>query len=101
MAAKGTNRGESSRRARGDRDLPIPLFHLGETACIGPYAYDRRTVGQRCKINCIAVPIDGEYRYGVSTENGMYTIVLEATLEKVFERGRWSDCAWQPRRAAR
>lgn len=65
--------------------MSYPVFHLGETARIGPYAYDRRSVGQRCKINCIAVPIDGEYRYGVSTDSGMYTIVLEATLEKVFE----------------
>lgn len=78
-----------------------PIFHEGEDARVGPQAYDRRMIGRVCTVESIKAPIGGEHRYGVTTKSGMHTIVLESTLQKLFERGRWSDCAWQPRRAAR
>lgn len=77
------------------------IFHPDEAARIGPYAYDKRLVGQDCTIRCVMKPIGGEHRYGVKTKAGAYTILLESTLRKQFERGWWSDCVWQPRREAR
>jgi hypothetical protein len=80
-----------------------PIFHLGEVARIGPYVSDRRMIGSVCSIRAMMLPINGEHRYGVSTPSGLYGIVLENTLRKVFERGRWSDpaCVWRPKREAR
>lgn len=78
--------------------MTYPKFHVDEEARVGPYAYDRRMIGRTCTVKCIMKPIGGEHRYGVRTPSGMYTVVLESTLEKQFERGKWSDCAWQPRR---
>lgn len=81
--------------------MSYPAFHPGERARIGPYAFDRRIVGESCVIERIASPIYGEYRYGVSTDSGMYTVVLESTLERRFEKGYWRDCVWRPKREAR
>lgn len=65
--------------------MSYPLFHPDEEARIGPYAYDHRMIGRVCKVESLVSPIGGEWRYAVSTPSGMYTIVLESTLEKVFE----------------
>ena len=66
--------------------MSIPLFDPGETARIGPQAYDRRMIGRKCSIEAVLLPIAGEHRYAVLTESGMGTIVLEATLQKVSQR---------------
>lgn len=78
-----------------------PIFHVDEEAHIGPRAHDRRMIGRTCTIRCIMKPIGGEHRYGVKTSSGLYTILLESTLVKEFERGNWAGCVWQPRREAR
>lgn len=77
-----------------------PIFHIDEEARIGPAAYDRRMVGRLCTINRMLPPLGGEHRYAVSTKSGMHTIVLESTLRKQFERGRWCDIStiWRPNR---
>lgn len=84
--------------------MKYPIFHIGETARVGPYAYNRRLVGEDCKIEAIMKPIGGENRYGVVTEDtGTYTILLESTLRKVWERCDWGMLrgVWQPKREAR
>ena len=73
-------------------------FHVGEEARVGTAAYDRRLIGAVCTIRSVMKPIGGEHRYAISTASGIYGIVLESTLRKMFDRGRWSDCVWQPRR---
>lgn len=80
-----------------------PSFIPGEEARVGPQAYDRRMIGRVCKIESIVTPIDGEWRYAVSTASGMSTIVLESTLRKEYERGDWRDMAYifWPQRCAR
>lgn len=78
-----------------------PIFHPDEEARVGPQAYDRRMIGRCVDVKCVMRPIDGEHRYGVKTQSGMYAVVLESTLQKAFERGRWIDCTWQPKREAR
>lgn len=75
-----------------------PMFHVDETARIGRSACDRRMIGAECTIVSVMKPLGGEHRYAVATASGLSTIVLESTLRKQFERGRWIDCAWQPRR---
>lgn len=69
-------------------------FHVGEEARIGPQAYDRRMIGRACRIESILTPLEGEWRYAVSTASGMSTIVRESTLRKEFERGDWRDMAY-------
>jgi len=83
--------------------MNYPIFHPDETARIGPYAYDRRLVGEDCTIVTLMKPIGGEHRYGVRTDSGIYTIVLESTLRKKWERCDWGMLRgiWQPRREAR
>lgn len=83
--------------------MKYPIFHPDEEARIGPQAYDRRMVGQDCTVRCIMKPIAGEHRYGVKTDDGMYSIVLESTLQKLFKRSDWRamKSIWQPRREAR
>jgi hypothetical protein len=80
-----------------------PIFHPDEEARIGRYAHDSRLIGQGCTVRCLMKPIGGEHRYGVKTESGMYTIVLESTLQKQFERSDWGMLRgiWQPKREAR
>jgi hypothetical protein len=80
-----------------------PIFHVDEEARVGPYAYDRRMIGRVCRIEEIKPPIEGEWRYLVSTPSGMASIVLERTLQKQYERGDWRDMAYffWPQRVAR
>lgn len=89
-----------------------PIFHPNEEARIGPHAYDRRMAGRECKIESLVSPEQGEWRYAVSTQSGMCTIVLESTLQKLFKRSDWGamksywygkpDCyIWRPKREAR
>lgn len=80
-----------------------PTFHPGEEARVGRSAYDRRMIGRVCRIESVASPIQGEWRYVVSTASGMSSIVLEATLQKQHERGDWRDMAYifWPQREAR
>jgi hypothetical protein len=80
-----------------------PAFHPNEEARVGPYAYDRRMIGRVCRIEEIKPPIEGEWRYLVSTPSGMASIVLERTLQKQYERGDWRDMAYffWPQREAR
>jgi hypothetical protein len=72
------------------------MFHEGEDVRVGPYARDRRMIGRVCRIEGLLRPIEGMHRYTVSTESGMSSIMLEASLQKILVR--WEDCAWQPRR---
>jgi hypothetical protein len=80
-----------------------PIFHPGDEARVGPQAYDRRMIGRVCRIESLASPIEGEWRYIVSTASGMSSILLEATLKKQYERGDWRDMAYifWPQRCAR
>lgn len=80
-----------------------PKFHPEEEARIGPAAYDRRMIGRVCKIEDIKTPIEGEWRYLVTTESGLSSILLESTLKKQYERGDWRDMAYffWPQREAR
>ena len=78
-----------------------PLFHLDEEARVGIYATNKSIRGRACTIRAVLKPVEGENRYRIRTLSGEYSIVLESTLRKTFERGRWSDCAWQPRWEAR
>lgn len=71
-----------------------PSFIPGEEARVGPAAYDRRMIGRVCKIESIASPIDGMWRYVVSTPSGMSSILLEGSLNKEYERGDWRDMAY-------
>lgn len=77
-----------------------PLFRPDEKARVGRYAHDRRFVGQQCTVIRALDPIGGEHRYIVDV-SGTTTILLEVTLQKVFERGDWRGCVWQPKREAR
>ncbi len=67
---------------------------------IGPYAHDKRFVGKVGIVVRQLEPIYGEHRYAVLMR-GKREIFLQATLEKIHCGGHWSDCVWQPRRAAR
>ena len=80
-----------------------PAFHPGEEARVGRSAYDRRMIGRVCKIESIASPIDGMWRYVVSTPSGMSSLLLEGSLNKQYERGDWRDMAYifWPQREAR
>ena len=80
-----------------------PKFHEGEEARVGPYAYDRRMIGRTCRVESIKSPIEGEWRYLVSTPSGMASIMLEHSLQKQYERGDWRDMAYifWPQREAR
>lgn len=71
-----------------------PTFHPGEEARVGPCAYDRRMIGRACRIESIASPIEGMWRYVVSTPSGMSSIMLEGSLNKQYERGDWRDMAY-------
>ena len=83
--------------------MSYPIFHPGEEARIGPYAHDRRMVGKHCEITGTLAPLYGEHRYSVLIEHRLATIVLEATLQKVWKRSDWGAMknVWQPRREAR
>lgn len=72
------------------------MFHEGEEVRVGPYACDRRMIGRIARIEGLLRPIHGEHRYTVSTESGLSSIMLEASLQKILVR--WEDCPWQPRR---
>lgn len=80
-----------------------PIFHPDEEARIGPYAHDRSLVGQICTVQCLMKPIGDEHRYGIKTDGGVYTILLESTLQKRFKRSDWGalKTVWQPKRHAR
>lgn len=80
-----------------------PKFIPGEEARVGPAAYDRRMIGRVCKVEGIKAPVEGEWRYLVTTASGMSSIVLESTLKKQYERGDWRDMAYifWPQREAR
>lgn len=80
-----------------------PVFHENEEVRVGRSAYDRRMIGRMCKIESIKAPIEGEWRYLVTTASGMSAIVLEATLQKQYELGDWRDMAYifWPQREAR
>lgn len=93
--------GTSRRDLRETNNMKHPIFHVDEEARVGQRAYDRRMIGRCCTIKCIMPPVGGEHRYAVRTASGIHTVVLESTLVKLFERGRWINCAWQPRWEAR
>jgi hypothetical protein len=78
-------------------------FHKGEEVRVGPQAYDRRMIGRVCRIESVKPPIEGEWRYLVTTESGLSSILLECTLRKQYERGDWRDMAYffWPKREAR
>lgn len=71
-----------------------PVFHPGEEARVGRSAYDRRMIGRVCRIESIASPIGGMWRYVVSTPRGLSSILLEGSLNKQYERGDWRDMAY-------
>lgn len=80
-----------------------PLFHPDEEVRVGRSAYDRRMIGRMCRIESIKSPIEGEWRYLVSTASGMSSIMLESSLKREYERGDWRDMAYffWPQREAR
>lgn len=80
-----------------------PTFRPNEEARVGPQAFDRRMIGRVCRIESIVSPIEGEWRYVVSTPSGLSSILLESTLRKQYERGDWRDMAYifWPQREAR
>jgi hypothetical protein len=80
-----------------------PMFIPGEEALVGRAAYDRRMIGRTCRIESIKTPIEGEWRYLVTTASGLSSILLECSLLKQYERGDWRDMAYifWPQRVAR
>lgn len=76
--------------------MSYPLFHEGEEARVGPAAYDRRLIGRVCKIESIKAPVQGEWRYLISTESGLASIVLQSTLKKHYKPGDVTSI-WRPR----
>jgi hypothetical protein len=73
-------------------------YRPGEEVTIGPYAHDRRYVGQVGVVVQVLQPMFEEHRYAVRVR-GVRAIFLEGTLRKRFVSGDWSGCVWQPRRA--
>lgn len=71
-------------------------FHEGEEVRVSMDACDKRMRGRVCTVDEWHRPIQGQYRYTVSTASGMQTTVVESLLQKLLVR--WEDCDWQPRR---
>ena len=80
-----------------------PIFHVDEEVRVGRSAFDRRMIGRVCRVESIASPIEGMWRYVVSTPSGLSSILLEGSLNKQYERGDWRDMAYffRPQAVAR
>lgn len=80
--------------------MSYPIFHPDEEAQINNFTHDWRVVGQHCTIRSVMKPIGGENRYAVRTDSGLYSVVLESSLHKRFERSDWGMLRgiWQPKR---
>lgn len=67
--------------------MNYPLFHVGEAVRVGPEAYDRRMIGRVCKVESIKAPVQGEWRYLISTERG-------ARVDRASEHAEETLPAW-------
>ena len=95
MAVPRTNRSRADDDGCSAGELAPPFYRPSEEVMIGPYAHNKRFVGQVGIVVNELEPIHGECRYAVLVR-GRREIFLQVTLRKIHKGGNWDDCVWQP-----